>query len=154
MAYKSAPPKSTGMKRFLTAEGDQLMLVEVEDIGDFKIISDQPTRAPINTWDDKPIFWTRIRTLTLEGGLVVYGCGECDYVAKSAMSVRPHLNRHKQRPAKSPDSPLVDSLMEVVHRADSADRRVEKMKSERDEWKRRALKAEGDLEMLKRVFGK
>jgi hypothetical protein len=158
MAYKATPRKNTGMSRGLAESGERLDFVEVHlndghEIGKFKIISDTPTESPITTKDGQAVYWQRIRTLLLEGDVIVYGCAECNYVDKSPASIRPHLNRHKQRAPKI-EGDFVTGVLDIVHRADAAERKIEKLTAERDDWKRRALKAEGDLTVLQRVFSK
>lgn len=109
-----------------------------------EVLVDEPTESQITTTKGKPIVWQQIRTLLLADGSTVYGCAHCDYVGPSPLQVRPHLNKHRNRPTDEM------SLTDLINRVAALDR----VTTERDEWKARALSAEKRLKTLRSALGR
>ncbi len=115
------------------------------------VIADEATRSPITDRAGKPVYWQQIRTLLLEDESQAYGCAHCDYTSSNPASIRPHLNKHnKKTPAangtghRAADLTLTDLLAKLAE--------LEKVTSERDAWKRRAVKAERSLNALREAL--
>lgn len=116
------------------------------------VIADEPTLSPISSRNGTPVYWQQTRTLLLEDGRELYGCVHCDYTADSPHKVRPHFNKHRDRTASpaSAASGLYDlPLSELLARIAG----MEKLTAERDEWRRRALKAERALSTMRKALG-
>lgn len=115
------------------------------------VIADEATKSPINDRAGKPIYWQQIRTLLLEDDTTTYGCLHCDYTADKPASIRPHLNKHKDKVMRKavkrmPASEM--SLSELLAKLAE----LEKVTAERDEWKRRALTAERKLATMRKAL--
>jgi len=149
MVYRnSKKSKGTGMRR-LTSDEHELGMVEVDDVGIFPIVSDLATLSPIQDPRKQPVYWNSIRTLNIGVGIEVYGCADCDYVAKSPGQVRPHRNAHAKAKVTTTNGELsktVADLRDVLRAVDQ----VAQLTAERDEWKRRALAAERDLAAIRK----
>jgi hypothetical protein len=119
-------------------------------VNGLEVIADEPTPSPIAKRDGTAIIWQQTRTLLLEDGSTVYGCLHCDYARPNILSIRPHLNKHKDRSAPSaPAGAAADlSLNELLKKLGD----LNKVVAERDEWKRRATKAERSLQSLRNAL--
>jgi hypothetical protein len=135
--------------------GDQFVK-HVTDRGtsEYYILTDRPTRSPINKMNGEPIYFDRTRELvirTVEGERVLYGCAHCDYVREVMGAIRPHLKRHNapKEPRKSaapraPEMSLGDALKQLGD--------IDAMRERELVWRERALKAERELARVKRAF--
>lgn len=120
------------------------------------VIEDQPALAPVKTWAGAPVYYKQIRELLLDDGTSVFGCAHCDYTGSSPVQVRPHLNKHRDIKAKADEAktdagkPTTElSLAQILDRIATLDR----VTADRDQWKARALKAEGSLKVLRDALG-
>jgi hypothetical protein len=109
-----------------------------------EVIADEPAQSPITSRDGKPVHFKQIRELLLADGATVYGCVHCDYTSPGIGSIRPHLGKHKN--GKDADEISLSQLLARIAE-------IEKVTAERDEWKARALKAEGSLKVLRDALG-
>lgn len=114
-----------------------------------EVIADEPTPSPITTRDGGTVLWHQTRTLLLADGSTVYGCQHCDYTNERATSIRPHLNKHRDTNGKTATATGDLTLQQLVARLGDYD----KVAGERDDWKRRALDAEGKLRTLRKALG-
>lgn len=111
---------------------------------------DEPTVSPISDKSGKTVVWNQIRTLTLADGREVYGCVHCDYTSANRNSIRPHLQKHVKRAKAMPAAVAPDvSLGDLLAKAAAHDG----VAADRDQWKRRALAAEGSLRTLRKALG-
>jgi hypothetical protein len=119
-------------------------------VNGLEVIADEPTTSAISRRDGTPIIWQQTRTLLLEDGSTWYGCVHCDYARPNLHSIRPHLGKHKDRSAVSgPAGAGGDlSLNDLLKRLSELDKVI----AERDEWKRRAVKAERSLTLLRNTL--
>ncbi|MER7009942.1 hypothetical protein ABT324_00740 [Saccharopolyspora sp. NPDC000359] len=113
------------------------------------VIADEPTLAPIAAKNGTPIYWQQIRTLTLTDGSVIYGCKHCDYTSPNPNSVRPHLNQHRKDKLASFGTNGEDNVAQVLAQL----AKLQEITEDRDEWKRRAQKADRDLRAIRRAIG-
>lgn len=115
------------------------------------VLKDEPTLSPLPSprRNGEPIFWDKIRTLTLEDGSTIYGCHVCDYTSVKVLSVRPHLNAHRTPKSKPPPHDLPE-VAQIVARLG----RLPLLESQVEEWRRRALDAEGELRKIRAAFGR
>ncbi|PKW15955.1 hypothetical protein [Saccharopolyspora spinosa] len=113
-----------------------------------RVITDEPTLAPIAARNGSPVYWQQIRTLVLDGGEVTYGCAHCDYTNPNPASVRPHLNRHR-KDKKTKAANGNDSVAQVLAQL----AKLDEIAKDRDRWKQRAQKAERDLRAIRRAIG-
>ncbi|GAA2819908.1 hypothetical protein [Saccharopolyspora taberi] len=113
-----------------------------------EVVRDEPTEAPLRDKDRKPILWTQTRKLLLADGSTIYGCAHCDYVNHNPRSIRPHLRHCKKRPAapSTATAAPTDLVGELVTS-------YEKLATDRQEWKERALSAEHQLRMVRIALG-
>lgn len=114
------------------------------------VIADEPALSPITTGGGKPIHFHQIRKLLLEDESIAFGCVHCDFAGGSINAVRPHLNKHRtQVTAKNTRPKLRDlTLTELLKRLDE----LERITADRDGWRTRALKAEGQLRGLRKTL--
>jgi hypothetical protein len=151
----SWPKKPTGMKWRTDAEGQAF--VEVDDLGVFVVRTNEPTPSKLNDSNGHPVTWPSVRKLTLGDDLIVYGCADCDYCAKSPDSIRPHRNKHRQ--LKTADDDVTAILRSAIRSIDGGGSRevekltakVDRVTADRDAWKRRALDAERALSALRQA---
>jgi hypothetical protein len=102
------------------------------------VIADEPTDSGMTTRDGHRVMFEQTRTLLLDDGSTAYGCVHCDYVSRKHLSIRPHLNKHRN--TKRGEA-LTELLSQVGNLAE--------ITTERDAWKARALKAERTLRTLR-----
>jgi hypothetical protein len=107
------------------------------------VIATERATSNITGHDGQPIRFKQILRLLLEDGTVLYGCAHCDFTGPSPNNVRPHLNRHRRSKAAN------DTIAELA--AQLGTDRAELVR-DRDEWKARARKAEGELARLRRII--
>jgi hypothetical protein len=107
------------------------------------VVASERAASNITGRDGQPIRFKQILMLLLDDGTVVYGCAHCDYTGPSPNNVRPHLNRHRASKAGA------DTIAQLA--AQLGTDRAELVR-ERDEWKTRARKAEGELARLRRII--
>lgn len=119
------------------------------------VVADEPAtaHAGMATRDGQPVRWRQIRHLLLEDGSEAYGCLHCTYTSRKLLSIRPHLNKHRELkpaapPTAAPAAPAVLDLRDLVSRLDAADR----LATELDVWKTRALRAERELDRLRQAL--
>lgn len=148
------PTKLTGLEWRTDSDGKQV--VEVDGVGTFPVLANDPTPSALTDAKGRPVLWPSVRRLTLADDLVVYGCADCSYANRSANSIRPHRNKHRGQ-RKAADDEVTALLRTTLRTAlggalpdDSA--KIEKMKADRDEWKRRALAAERQLSALRQAI--
>lgn len=118
------------------------------EVNGVDVVSDEPTQAPMNMADGRPIVWTQTRTLVLKDGSVVYGCQHCDYTSPNILSIRPHLNKHRTRGSSTSRRSDDVSLNQLLRRLSELDA----IESDRDKWRRRALDAEHRLRTLRKAL--
>lgn len=115
------------------------------------VITDEPAESPFKTRAGTTVMWQQTRTLLLSDESVTYGCVHCDYTNKNLLSIRPHLNKHRDRKRPAPEpAPAGDeaAVAGVVERL----RALDTVTAQRDEWRRRALAAEKQLTNLRRAL--
>lgn len=109
------------------------------------------TEPAVSTWKDRkgnPVQYRQMLRLLLADGTEVYGCLHCDYTHPNLNSVRPHLNAHRAQKRVEEETADSVGVRALVAKLAAADR----LAADRDHWKARALKAEGDLASLRRAF--
>jgi hypothetical protein len=133
---------------------DDSTVVDVQG-GDaeYSIIADTDTNSPLKH-DGKAVHFVQIRTLLIRtdnGPIELYGCAHCDYVRENVNAIRPHLSRHNRKRATNdksgsalPDISLADAMQKLGEMA--------WLREQMDGWKTRALKAERELDKLRRAF--
>lgn len=107
------------------------------------VIAVEPTPSPLNR-PDKPVYFTHILTLSLEDGTQAHGCALCDFTADAVGQVRAHLRVHPNRATTSRRTAAVPADMSIADLLKEA-QKVPRLIQQRDEWKRRALRAERAL---------
>lgn len=114
------------------------------------VIAAEPALSPITTGGGKPIHFHQIHKLLLEDESIVFGCVHCDFAGGSINAVRPHLNKHRAHTAAKPNRPKLRdlTLTELLKRLDD----LERITAERDGWRARALKAEGQPRGLRKTL--
>jgi hypothetical protein len=133
------------------------------EVNGVPVVSESEVESPLSS-PKKPVTFTRIRLLHLADGGAVYGCTECDHTEARMASVRAHLRRHSstRRPERKIE-PLVtrpaalgsmtlDQIAAGLNSIDALSDALERMTTDRNEWKARALKAERAMATLKRVL--
>lgn len=114
-----------------------------------RVVADEPTPAPMRDNAGTPVLWQQTRTLRLADGRTVYGCAHCEYTSANMRSIRPHLNKHRGERGLGDLGSLGGlTLAEVVARL--AER--EQLVVDRDQWKRRAERAERSLSTLRNAL--
>lgn len=122
------------------------------------VVADDLAETGLST-PERPMHFKRIRKLTLADGTVVHKCTECDYVRPRWEQVRPHLSKHTEPKVEDliPASPLMEmslgELVEVVKRVEIQGRHIDRLLTERDNWKTRAQDAERRLAAMRRALG-
>ena len=116
------------------------------------VIEDQPALAKVKTWAGEPVHYKQIRELLLDDGTVVFGCLHCDYTAASPVQVRPHLNKHRDLKATKTETAKPGVELSLAQLLDGI-RTLDEVATDRDQWKARALKAEGSLKVLRDALG-
>lgn len=110
------------------------------------VIASEPA---LSTWRNRrtgePLEYRQMLRLLLEDGSEVYGCLHCDYTHPNLASVRPHLNKHRGERINGSAAVLAEVGRQLQDYARVVD--------ERDQWRTRALKAEGDLRRLRTLLG-
>jgi hypothetical protein len=162
VVYSKFPEKQrkpTGMTWFTHKEsGRQYVTVTGTGEGVYLVTENVDTDSGLKDRLQRPVVWPSIRALTLEGAApfrVVYGCADCDYAATGHYQVRPHRNAHrKAKPQVAELSGAVADLKQLIQNSSAAERRIERLTRDRDEWKRRATAAESDLAALHRALGR
>jgi hypothetical protein len=151
------PSKPTGMTWHTDAEGKQF--VKVDGLGVFVVLANDPTPSKLNNAKGDPVVWPSVRKLTLGDDLVVYGCADCTYCHRSADSIRPHRNKHRKLNGAASDETAAILRNAIRSLGGGDDREAEKLRSkidrltaERDDWKRRALKAERRLSTMRQAL--
>jgi hypothetical protein len=164
MAYSKFPEKQrkpTGVRWWTGKDGRQF--VEFGNGDDtrgsvYLVVSNTDTDSGLTDRKNRPVVWPSIRTLALAGGppnAVVYACADCDYAAPHHYQVRPHRNAHrKAKPQVAELSGAMADLKQLIQNSSAAERRIERLTRDRDEWKRRATAAEGDLTALHKALGR
>jgi hypothetical protein len=119
------------------------------------VIADEPTASPIKDKAGNYVLWQKVRTLLLEDGDTVYGCLLCDYTSPNSLSIRPHLNAHSTKQRSPRGTKTTAKLADELSLADLLGKvgELEKVTTERNEWKARAQKAEKKLQLLRETFG-
>lgn len=119
-------------------------------VGGKAVVAVEPATSHWKDSTGAHIQYRQMLRLLLEDGTEVYGCLHCDYTHESLNSVRPHLNKHRleKRQAEAAEVGGL-SLAELARALGSHERTV----TELEEWKRRALKAEGALRTLRKALG-
>ncbi len=115
------------------------------------VIADQPALSTIRTPTGKEIHFQQIRELLLEDETVEYGCVHCEFTGPSPNTIRPHLKQHSDvSPKPKATRPKLHELTlgELLKRVEE----LERVTSERDSWRTRALKAEGQLRGLRKTL--
>jgi hypothetical protein len=127
--------------------------VTATQVDGVEVISTEPATSHWKDGKGTPIEYRQMLRLLLADGRELYGCLHCDYTHESLNSVRPHLNAHRKEKlaAAAAAGPSVGglSLAELARVLSTADQTA----ADRDEWKRRALKAEGQLRSLRKALG-
>lgn len=117
-----------------------------------QVVSDSPTQSPIRTKDGEVIWWPQTRTPLLADGSTVFGCAHCDYTNLNPLSIRPHLGKHTMKKTPTDVAPPTlggITVAELVQRLSEA----ETVRTDRDQWKTRALAAEKSLRVLRKALG-
>lgn len=116
-----------------------------------EVVGNTPTPSPITDRAGQPILWEQTRTLTLADGSTAYGCAHCDYARRNVNSIRPHLRKHNQRTnGRSTREPAADlTVQELLGQLATLD----ELRTDRDAWKSRAVKAEKALRTLRKMLG-
>lgn len=97
----------------------------------------------------EPLRLKQVRDLLLADGTHIYGCAHCDYTNTNLHSMRPHLNKHRDRKAATALNGAAGiSLADVIARLGAG----AALEADRDRWRDRALAAERDLGSLRRAF--
>lgn len=111
------------------------------------VVADEAAESPLpKRPDGSPVLYKRMRRLLLEDGSEVFGCALCDLTGELAV-VRMHLKVHAEPKQARPRVDLSD-LMDLARRLQAVDR----IQADRDEWRDRALKAEGELRKLRKAL--
>lgn len=84
--------------------------------------------------------------LLLADGRELYGCLHCDYTHENLNSIRPHLNKHRLPDLGNGLAGL--DIPGLIKRLSDVDR----VETERDRWKTRALDAERELRKIRQAF--
>jgi hypothetical protein len=128
--------------------------VEVDGLGVFPVLANDPTPSALNDRRGNPVVWPSVRRLRLDqdDNLVVYACADCSYVNKSANSIRPHRNKHRKQDPEVTE--LVRATLRTALSAAAPDQstKIEKLAADLAEWKRRALTAEQQLSALRQAW--
>ena len=120
-------------------------------VGGLAVIADEPAQSTISTPTGKKIYFQQIRELLLEDESTVYGCVHCEFTGPSTNTIRPHLKQHSDtQPKPKPARPKLHelTLAELLKRIEEHERVL----ADRDSWRTRALKAEGQLRGLRRTL--
>jgi hypothetical protein len=134
----------------------------VQTVDGIPVIADEAVETPLST-PDRPVYFTRIRRLLLANESTVYGCTECEFTSDTMPMVRGHLTRlHKEpksggtppAPVSSALSMTVGELLEQANQIASLLTSIERLAGDRDEWKGRARKAEGDLAAVRKALAR
>ncbi len=123
------------------------------------VLADEPARSSLVRRDGKPVFFTQLRTLLLDNESTVFGCAHCDFTDERIGRVRSHVRydhtdsdgpaptrKTKRALAAAGDMSLGEALAKLAE--------VEQLTAERDEWKRKARKAQAELATIRRVLGR
>lgn len=119
------------------------------------VIASEPARSG---WKHprtgEPLKYRQMLRLLLEDGSEVFGCLHCDYTHPSLNSVRPHLNKHRDpREERHELRALPGVDMSDLAALGRRLQEYAQVCADRDTWKSRALKAEGDLRKLRSLLG-
>lgn len=119
------------------------------EVGGHAVIAVEPAKSNWKGRDGEPLEYRQMLRLLLDDGTELFGCLHCNYTHPSLHSVRPHLNKH--RLSKHDEAATIGglSLAEIARALNSHERQS----TELEEWKRRALKAEGQLRTLRKALG-
>lgn len=159
MSYAKTQRKSTGMRWVkgppeLSAYGHIEFAEGEGEVRAVAVLLDKPTLSPIETRKGQPVYWDSIRTLSLATGDTVYGCADCDcdYAAPTHLQVRPHRNAHRELKTDGGNSVagVVKDVRSLIRKVES----IDKLTTELNKWKARALDAERDLSALRQALGK
>lgn len=119
-----------------------------------RVIESAPAASPLSK-PGKPVHFKQVLHLLLEDDTETYGCLHCDYTAAGPGQVRAHLAVHTGRrlgakPGPRPKKPVPAdlTLSDLLERV----RNLDRVTTERDEWKRRAKDAERKLAALRKAL--
>lgn len=114
------------------------------------VIADEPAPTNITNGAGERVYFRQIRKLLLEDDSIAYGCLHCDYAGTSTNAVRPHLSKHGKTAKPTRRRPKLRDLTvdELMTKIDD----LERIATERDAWRARALKAEGQLRGLRKTL--
>lgn len=128
------------------------------------VIATEPAVSPLTGNADKArgtIYYRQIVKLLLADGTEVYGCIHCDFVRDAPNRVYPHLKKHKRPaaginghgPAGDVLSMTVEQLLDRQRDAAAYQAAIDRLTTDRDEWKQRARTAEKDLRTIRTALG-
>ncbi|WP_372412550.1 hypothetical protein [Streptomyces luteireticuli] len=130
-------------------------------VNGLEVIGSEPAESPLRP-GGHTIYFKQIRKLLLEDGSEVYGCahGDCDFTRDTTEGVRPHLKAHKARPLPRDVSTLpVNELVPLAQEAEklrtdyaATAEELAKTVADRDQWRKRARSAEGDLKAIRKAL--
>lgn len=114
------------------------------------VIADEAAPTNITNGAGERVYFRQIRKLLLEDDSIAYGCVHCEFTGVSTNSVRPHLSKHSGPAKPKTRRPklrelTIDELMAKLENH-------ERVAAERDNWRVRALKAEGQLRSLRNTL--
>ncbi|MBV9822284.1 MAG: hypothetical protein JO144_08575, partial [Actinobacteria bacterium] len=110
-------------------DADGKQFVEVEGLGVFLVLANDPTPSKLNDAKGHPVVWPSVRKLTLGDDLVVYGCADCTYCHRSPDSIRPHRNKHRQLKTPATDETTA-ILRNAIRSLGGDDREGEKLRGQ------------------------
>jgi hypothetical protein len=125
-----------------------------------EVVASEPAMSPLSEVHGQAIHYKQILKLLLADGRELFGCAHCDYTSTSVQRVYPHLKKHSPRPPRQATAvdpagldmtvgELLKAYQQITEMADAYAR----LADDRDEWKSRARKAEGQLGTLRKALG-